>query len=295
MNRLDLQREFKTYAIAERGLRPQTLRETLRVLDRLCAYAASQNLRALTHELVKSFLVDGRLNLGWSPKTFRVYWQYLKTFFDWCVAKQYLKENPAVGIKKPKLPQRLPRCLSHEDARKILAETVLISWNNYWIGKRNLGIVATFLMAGLRLQELLDLRCEDVDLHTSELWVRCGKGQKDRHLPMHPQLVRILKEFREDPKTKAKGSPWFFPSSRSTLKLRTRDIRVIFERITKASGVKFTPHMLRHTFAREMLDSGLDIYKLKELLGHNHLSTTQIYASISRRKLREQLERLNIY
>ena len=295
MQLVDLKREFRVFALCERGMRGKTLREIFSILSRLCTFVSSQNMAELNSENITKFLRYGRMERAWSAKTFRIYRQYLKTFFTWCCKKGYVSTNPVTSIECPPLPKRIPRCLSHQEAKKVFYHAHLYLWQTSWQSRRNEAIIATFMMAGLRLQELLNLTTEDIHLKEEEIFVRVGKGEKDRIVPIHPRLQQLLCNYREQSKLEHRKSHHFFHSSRSSKPLLGRDIRNVFNKITASSGIKFTPHMLRHTFAREMLDSGLDLFKLKELLGHSNIATTQIYASISKRKLKESIRTIRIY
>lgn len=128
LNVFHLQREFKHYALAERGLKPRTMQDILNVLRRLTAFSGSEHLPDLTTAAIRAFLCHGKLELGWSARTFRLYRQYLKTFFEWCVRAGYLTANPVEPIEKPRLPQRLPRCLSQDEAKRILYAASHVAW-----------------------------------------------------------------------------------------------------------------------------------------------------------------------
>lgn len=294
MKTLALAREFRHYALAERGLKPGTSRDILAIVRRLGAFTGSGNLMAFSTPTVRSFLQHGRIELGWAARTFRLYRQYLKTYFDWCVASGYLSANPVDPIQKPRLPQSLPRCLSQEEARRILYAARHITWRSELQRTRSEAIIATFLMTGLRRAELLHLRLTDLDFTRSTLTVRGGKGRKDRTVPLHPKLVPILRGYLEA-KERQRRSEWLFSSLRSPGRLTNKNLYAIVRRIAVAAGVKFTPHMLRHTFGRELVEADFNIYKLKEIMGHASVSTTQAYVALSPQSIRDSFERTRIY
>jgi len=172
-----------------------------------------------------------------------------------------------------------------------------VRWYNWYYkieGSRNEAILNCFLFTGLRLSELIKLKTIDVNTSTKEIMVREGKGKKDRIVPLHPRLSMVLKGYLEERKKYCKPSIWLFTSVRSDKKLSAKNIQTMCRKVSAISGIKFTPHMLRHTFARLSLDAGSDFYDLKEILGHSDIATTQIYASVSIKKVKERFERLRL-
>lgn len=290
-----LHREFKLYALAERGLKARTLADVLAVLRRLSSFSGTEELGALSTASVRAFLQHGKLEKGWSARTFRLYRQYLKTFFDWCLLVGYVAANPVTPIEKPRLPHQLPRCLSREDARQILYAAHHAPWRSELQRSRSEAIVATFLMTGLRRSELLNLRLADLQLASGVVSVRGGKGRKDRTVPLHPRLIPILRRYLDENGSQCRRSEWLFTSLRSAKRLTNKNLYAVLRRVSVAAGVKFTPHMLRHTFGRELVEADFNIYKLKEVMGHASVSTTQGYVALSSQSIRQSFERTRIY
>ena len=295
LNLTSLRREFRAYALGERGLKPRTTDDILAVLRRLCNFASSQDSSVLATPLIKAFLQHGRLELGWSAKTFRLYRQYLKTYCDWCVGSDYLDTNPVEPIEKPRLPHRHPRCLSSDEAQKVLFRAGSAHAGSELLRTRREAIIATFLMTGIRRAELLNLQCRDLDFKTATLIVRSGKGNKDRTVPLYPRLIPILIRYLEQKRVNGKESPWLFSSSKSDKPLTAKNLYAILKQVVEASGIKFTPHMLRHTFGRELVEADFNIYKLKELMGHSNVTTTQAYVALSPQSIKRSFEKTEIY
>ena len=290
-----LQNEFKMYALFEKGMRPKSYKSIMASVHMLCHYTKTEELNDLTKDVIKSYLYYGVGERGWSPKTFRNHLQYLKSFFDFCLQQKYVSDNPTIAINKPKLKKSLPRCISTEDAKKVLYHTTWYKWR-YQIEKyRNFAMIAMLMMTGIRLQEMLDLEVADVSLNTSTIFIREGKGQKDRKIPIHPKLLTILREYFAMKEKLGKPSLHFFTGVRSDKKLYQKNVREICKKISVSSGVKFTPHMLRHTFAREMIDQDFNLYKLKEIMGHAQITTTQRYLSISTNAIKQSFGQVNIF
>ena len=185
------------------------------------------------------------------------------------------------SIDKPKLPKQLPRSLTQEQAKTILAYTLDHNWYYEIERTRNYAIIMTFLHTGLRLSELCNLQRADVDLHQSLITVRAGKGQKDRLVPISTNLKRTLIQYQDERRTKLPPSRWMFTSVRSPAPLTSKNVQSICQRVSLAAQIKFTPHMLRHTFARTAVENDMNLFKLMQIMGHTDLSTTQRYLVFS--------------
>lgn len=273
----DLSVSCKRYWLNERGIRPTSYKAIVSAVDRLVLFAKTDNLKDLDTNMVREFLYYGREELLWSPKTFRNQRQCLASYFNFCVKFGYLKRNPTDDIDKPKLPQQLPRSLTQQQAKLILAYTLDHPWHYQLERTRNYAIITTFLRTGLRLTELLNLQTEDIDLHNGLITVRAGKGQKDRLVPVDAQLKRTLIAYQNERRAKLAPSRWMFSSVRSPAKLTPKNVQTICRRVSLAAQLKFTPHMLRHTFARTAVEHDMNLFKLMQIMGHTDLSTTQRY------------------
>lgn len=141
----------------------------------------------------------------------------------------------------------------------------------------------------MRLNELLHLRIIDVNLESQEIYIDKGKGGKNRTVPIHPQLSSVLRGFIKERNRRGKESKWFFTGIHSDKRLYEKNIAEICKKLSLKSGIKFTPHMLRHTFARLVCDANMNLFKLKEILGHSNVSTTQIYLSVSKEGIKKSL------
>ncbi len=290
----DLERSFKAYALYEKGMAVKTYHSIWGSFKMLTNFAKTQNLAHLDTSIIKNFLYTGKIEKGWRTQTFRNYWQYFKIFFDWCKKEGWLKKNPVVDIEKPKLDKLLPRCISTEDAKKIQYHTACYPWKFALEKYRNEAIINLLMMTGIRLQEMLNLEYTDVNLTSGDILIRQGKGKKDRWVPIHPRLLPILRAYVEKKQT-GPVTRWFFAGIRSGKQLQQKDIRRICKKVGIAANVKFSPHVLRHTFAREMIDNDFNLYKLKGIMGHADITTTQRYLSISTQGIKDSLSQVKIF
>ena len=286
--------DYKRFALYEKGHRPATVRQALSLLRKLCAHTRKSKIAEIDTPAIRSFLIMGREIHGWSAKSFRIYRQSLKTFFDWAMMQNLVSANPVSAIGQPPLPQILPRCLSQSQALSILAHVRWHPWHYELEQYRNEAIIATFLFAGLRLSELINLKANEVNIGNEELFVRSGKNSKDRVVPLHHSLQRILQNYIAAFQRLGRPSVWFFPSVKSEKRLTNKNVQAIFSKISTSIGFKVTPHMLRHTFGRLCVESGVNLRVIQTLMGHSDIRTTQIYTFVSTQTTRESLRLLNL-
>ncbi len=290
-----LEREFRQYALLERGINPRTTKDILMSVTRLCRFQRSEDLEVLGTGAIRSYLYHGRLELGWAARTFILHWRYLKLYFDWCIKAGYLSENPVLSIEKPRLPQHLPRCLSQTDAQKVLYSSSTAPARTELLRTRREAIVSTFLMTGIRRAELLNLRACDANLATGTIFIRSGKGRKDRTVPIYPRLLPVLRRYLVEKGKSGVKSEWLFSSSKSEKPLTEKNLYAILRQVARDARVKFSPHMLRHTLGRELVEADFNVYKLKEILGHANVTTTQVYVALSQQSIKKSFEETKIY
>ena len=285
---------FKRYLIFEKNVTPKYVKGVLQTLELLERETNVNTLKGYTTDTIRSFLYEMQTQRLWSPKTLRNYRQNLKSFFDFAKRKQYIKHNPVDAIEKPKLPRHLPRCLSKQQVSRLISELHLYEWTHSLEYHRNTAILYTFIYTGLRLSELLQLKTHEVNFEEQSIFVSKGKGNKDRYVPIHPKLLPFLKNYCRKRSKKLKPSHYFFTSYRSEKPLTKKNMYAVFKKLSKATGYHFTPHMLRHTMAKLSLESNLNPYKLKEVLGHSNIATTQIYMSVSTENIRKSFNKLEL-
>lgn len=178
-----------------------------------------------------------------------------------------------VSLPRLKFPKRLPVVLSKQEIKRLLTTPRLL--------KHRL-VIAMLYGCGLRRFELLNIKLQDIDLDRKMLHVREGKGRKDRYVPIGEHLSRGLKTYIEAEHPYV----WLFNGKDNTGQLQRfseTGVQWIIKEAAKASGIQkhVTSHVLRHTYATHLLEMGMDIMTLKELLGHSDIHTTMIYLHIA--------------
>lgn len=188
------------------------------------------------------------------------------------------------AIEKPKIAKALPRCLSKAQVEKLLLVSDTYEWNSRIAEKRNRAIIRTFLFTGIRLSELLHLKTQEVNFEEREIFIKEGKGRKDRIVPIHAELYPYLKSYHSLKKT---PTEYFFPSLRSDKPLTEKNLYAVIKKLKKACGFYFSPHMLRHTMGKMAIEANLNPFILKVIMGHADIARTQIYVSVSSRSIKE--------
>jgi site-specific recombinase XerD len=243
----------------------------------------------ITDAVVQDFFLYGRKDKNWKISTYRTYYMTLIVFFRWCVKNKYLEENHLNDFELPKLEKSLPKKIKKEDALRLLEIAYNYPYTQKYLKYRNHAIFALFLFAGLRKNELLNLKFADVDIENMSIFVRMGKGSKDRIIPMNHTLAQSLNRYQIQRKKSGKTCPEFFTCSNRNRGLTESGLKLITNQLKASSGISFTIHKLRHTFATLMLEGGCDIYSLSKMMGHSDIKTTTIYLSASAEHLRGQM------
>lgn len=286
---------FKKYFLVARWNKAKSYTSVLSTINLLTEYRGAESLRDYTRDVLEDFLTETSKLRCWSSKTYRNHWQNLKSFFVRCEAVGYVKSNPVVNVSRPKLDKPLPRFVSEKDIKTIIYETEYYPWRYSLERSRNSAIIFTLLLSWIRLQEMLNLTTWDVDFWEKEILVRKWKWNKDRIIPINQKLLPRLKQYHDHRNKKLKPSQRFFTSVRSGKQLTQKNIATICQKIRCAAWVYFSPHMLRHTFARMAIDAQVNLFAIKEVMWHADISTTQRYLSISKETLKRQISNVNFF
>ena len=278
---------FKRYALHEKEMNMKMVKEVISSVKRLDKFTKASLLTALNTENIRNYLYTQKELRIWAPRTFRNQRLYLKIFFNYCVSHHYLKKNPIDAIARPKLPQTLPRFLTSKQVNKLLIELEFCEWRYELERYRNKTIIYTFLFTGMRLNELVNLQISDVNMIDREIIVRKGKGKKQRMIPIHSNLFSILEQYFKYIRGRKERSIWLFHNILNTSQIKCRSVQLLCEKLSKKVGFRYSPHWLRHTFGRNCTNAEISAFKIKELMGHSDIGTTQIYQSVAKKSLKD--------
>ncbi len=211
----------------------------------------------------------------------------LRSFYKFCRRRGYIEDNPLATIRTPKQEKRLPKFLEIEQIEKLLSTPD----TNTLLGARDRAMLEVLYSTGMRVSELVDMNIMDVDFEGSTIRIR-GKGKKQRTAPVGPTALvaiqRYLEKRRQDPRSGEFDQNALFANKHGQ-RLSTRSVRRKLDKYLAEAGLDPTisPHTLRHSFATHMLNNGADLRSVQELLGHQSLSTTQIYTHLTSQRLKQ--------
>jgi len=214
----------------------------------------------------------------------------LRSFYKFCLKRGHVSANPVATIRTPKQEKRLPRFLELHEIQKLLEapETDTL------LGARDRAMLETMYSTGVRVSELVDLNIQDVDFVGEAVHVR-GKGKKERITPISKtalaSIQRYLEMRRTDPRAASFETQPLFVNKHGQ-RLSTRSVRRKLDKYLLQCGLdpSISPHTLRHSFATHMLNNGADLRSVQELLGHQSISTTQIYTHVVTQKLKQSYD-----
>lgn len=275
--------DYARYLSLERGLSPRTVAAYRSDLSAFFVWAQARQLEVLEagRSELDEFLWEQRRR-GLRPASLARKLEALKSYFAFEVIEGRRPESPAETLRSPRLPARLPRYLTREEATRLLATPNGHDYEDL----RERAMLELLYAAGLRVSELLGLRPESVNLQDAWLRVR-GKGNKERLIPVHSRALAALRLYLGERERRFKR-----PSAELFLGRGGRRLsRVQFWRrlreLGRRAGLKeLHPHLLRHTFATHLLQGGADLRTVQELLGHADLVTTQVYTHLDASALR---------
>ncbi|MBN1974031.1 MAG: tyrosine recombinase XerC [Sedimentisphaerales bacterium] len=212
----------------------------------------------------------------------------LRSFYKFLVKRNYISSNPIIAVRTPKQDKKLPRFLEYEEVKRLL-ETPPV---NTWLGARDKAIMETLYSTGVRVSELVALNMEDIDFLGEVIHVR-GKGKKERIAPIGTSALQTIQHYMEYRNKRAQNNSNFDAKvlfvNKHGKRLSTRSVRRKMDKYLKMAGLDpaISPHTLRHSFATHMLNNGADLRSVQELLGHQSLSTTQVYTHLTTARLKE--------
>lgn len=208
----------------------------------------------------------------------------VRSFFKYLSRENIITANPAVSISTPKRDKKLPLFLELKEIENLLDAP----HGNAEAELRDKAIMELLYGSGIRVGELRGINSEDLDLYSGLLKVR-GKGKKERIVPVGSYAVNAIERYLQKRRRAKHGAEHALFLNTHGTRLTDRSIRRIILKYARqiALNKNVSPHTLRHSFATHMLDRGADLRSVQELLGHENLSTTQIYTHVTTKRMRE--------
>ena len=281
--------QFLLYLQGEKNASPHTVKNYGVDLAEFIIVTGEKTAREVDYIAIRKFLAHLK-EKGYSKSTISRKLACLRSFFKFLTRENVVANNPAVGIATPKREKKLPSFLEVQEIENILDAAAGPSLSS----KRDRALLETLYSSGIRVSELVGLNVEDTDVLGGVLRIR-GKGKKERMVPIGRKAQEAIREYMEKRGNDyGKDGGALFLNKNST-RLTDRSVRrILIKYVRKASLHKdVSPHTLRHSFATHLLDRGADLRSVQELLGHESLSTTQIYTHVTTKRLKEVYEKVH--
>lgn len=277
-------RDYQLYLKIEKGLAKNSIDSYALDVKKLLIYLEENEIKAspisISHDDIQQFIYS--VSKGLNARSQARLISGLRNFFDYLIFEDYRKDNPTDLIESPKIGRKLPDTLSIEEI-DIIINSIDLSTPH---GERNRTILETLYSCGLRVSELIDLQVSD--LFFEEGFIRViGKGNKQRFVPINIQTQKYINLYLKNNRNQIKVQKGFEDTvflNRRGKKLTRVMIFTIIKNQTEASGIKkkISPHTFRHSFATHLLERGADLRAIQQMLGHESITTTEIYMHLDK-------------
>ena len=294
MNWKDAISDFKDYLKIERGLSINSIMSYEHDLIKLTKFLdVNKKIKPLQldSEIIKEFIKH--LSKDVSPSSQSRIISGIKSFYEYLLFEKLIKSNPLAEIEQPKTQRKLPDTLSIDEIN-LMVSKIEKNKNEYY---RNIAIIETIYGCGLRVSELIHLKLSDLHLDEDFLKVT-GKGNKQRLVPISQINKKCIINYLKKSRSKNKINP----TQTDTLFLNRRGkgltramIFTIVKNLTKLAGIKknISPHTFRHSFATHLLENGADLKTIQQMLGHESITTTEIYTHLDNKALVNVMKRFH--
>ena len=279
---------FQAHLKLEKGLSSNSIAAYVRDIEKLEQYAVIAGLKPdlITLGNLRQF-ITWVSELGMMPSSQARVLSGVKSFYKYLLLEDVIKNDPAELLESPKKQRKLPVTLSYNDIEKLLAAIDLSKPE----GPRNKAIIEVLYSCGLRVSELTELKLSNLYLDI-EFIKALGKGTKERLVPIGREAINALKIWIEQVRVHVpvkKGEEDLVFLNRRGSRLTRVYIYMLIKQLAELAGIKkaISPHTLRHSFATHLVEGGADLRAVQEMLGHESITTTEIYTHLDREYLKE--------
>lgn len=290
---MNLFEQFKSYLEVEKNYATNTVLNYLRDVKDFSDFIQREELASdvlgVRRERLARHYLSYLESEGFARKSIARKISSLRVFYNYLLAQKKIDVNVFETLETPKIPKKLPRIIQDEEIDHLFKSIDRLKP----LGFRNYVIIDLLFSCGLRASELVNMTIRDIQLDREQILIH-GKGSKDRYVPLHHKLIEDLKHYLTytRPILLSKGNDsheqLVFINYKGTA-LTVRGLQLIIKHVIKDAGETYQlhPHMLRHAFATTLLNHGADLRVVQELLGHEHLKSTQIYTHVSTESMKE--------
>lgn len=283
--------DYKTYLRVERGLALNSVSNYIFDINRLVKYIENQNIEVspvkIQEDVIQQFIYHTASELNARSRS-RVI-SGLKSFFNYLIFEDYRKDSPMELIEVPKTGRKLPDTLSTKEIDSLIAAIDLSSGQ----GERNRAMLETLYSCGLRVSELVSLKISDLFFEEGFIKIT-GKGSKQRFVPIGSSTEKYISLYKNAVRNKQavhKGHEDFLFLNRNGRGLTRAMVFTVIKRLAEKINLNKTisPHTFRHSFATHLLENGADLRSIQIMLGHESITTTEIYMHLDRKFLSKVL------
>lgn len=284
---------FKAHLKLEKGLAANSIsayeRDVLKLSEFLTANEIDKNPQQITVNEITNFII--RLNkLGIHQRSQARIISGLRIFFNYLLLEEVIETSPLENIENPKIPTYLPNFLSIEEIELIVAQIDMSKAD----GQRNRAIFETLYGCGLRVTELINLKISNLYFKESFIKVT-GKGNKERLVPINKQAIKHIINYKNHIRNQLKiqkGEEDILFLNRRGKRLSRQYIFIALQQLVADAGIqkKISPHTLRHSFATHLVEGGASLRAVQAMLGHQSITTTEIYTHLDRNFLKKTIE-----
>lgn len=288
-SRVDIIKKYNQYLKLEKGLSLNTLEAYNADITKLLAFLEGESIELLntTPEDLEQFIA-GLHDIGITARSQARIMSGIKSLFGFLMLEKIIEKDPSELIDSPRIGFKIPEVLSIQEIDSIIAAVDLSKKE----GQRNRALLETLYSCGLRVSELITLKLSDLYLDDEFIRVE-GKGQKQRLVPISKKAIKEIQFYMADRHlvTAKKGHEDFlFLSRRGTHLSRIMIFHIIKELADEVGIIKIiSPHTFRHSFATHLLEGGANLRAIQMMLGHESITTTEIYTHIDRSRLRSEI------
>ena len=283
---------FTSYLKLEKSVSTSTVEAYIRDITKLTEFleiaGKDENPASIELSHLREFLL-WITEMGLSAKSQARIISGIKAFYKYLLLEDLIKNDPTQLLESPKLPRKLPEVLSVEEINQIIGAIDLSKPE----GERNKVILETLYSCGLRVSELINVKITDIFFDSNFIKVT-GKGDKERIVPMGSVAAKLIKQYIQEIRSHVKVKPGhedvLFLNRRGAQLTRVM-VFIIIKDLAKVVGIKkkISPHTFRHSFATHLIEGGADLRAIQEMLGHESITTTEIYTHLDREYLRDAI------
>lgn len=281
---------FKDYLRLERSLSSNSVEAYVRDAGKLKNYFSEKGIlvKDIGYDHLSGFIVDLH-NLGINPRSQARIISGIKAFFKYLLMENIIENDPTELLESPKIGMKLPEFLSIFEIDKIIAAIDLSKKE----GERNRAIIEVLYSCGLRVSELVNLKISEILFDDGFLKVT-GKGNKERWVPIGKTAIKYINYYLEQSRNHQnpkKGSEDILFLNRNGGKLTRVMIFTIIKNLSRKAGIEknISPHTFRHSFATHLVDGGADLRAVQDMLGHESITTTEIYTHLDKEYLQSAI------